>query len=66
MPTVAAKKKAARKVARRPVAKAIKPGARLTPPPAMSAREVMADYPEPSPDFDAKGVERIIACRAER
>lgn len=67
MPIAAAKKIPARKVATpRPAAKAAGPRARLTPPSAMCARDVMARYPAPCPDFDAAAVERTIAGRADR
>lgn len=59
-----AAKKTAAKVVRR--AKSADRSVRLVPPPGRPAREVMADYPAPSPNFDAEGVERIIACRSER
>lgn len=39
---------------------------RLTPPPAKSAREVMADYPAPSPNFNAAAVASLIAARNGR
>ncbi|MFA6289379.1 MAG: hypothetical protein WC661_18515 [Opitutaceae bacterium] len=63
MKTLAKSKKPARKSAARRVAS---PLARLTPPPGKPAREVMAHYPAPSPDFDAAAVERIVASRSER
>ncbi len=56
--TKPARTKSARKPAMRRVT--------LTPPPGKSAREVMAHYPEPSPDFDADFVEKVVAARADR
>lgn len=40
--------------------------AKLTPPPAKFASEVMPDYPAPSPHFDADYVASIVACRSDR
>jgi hypothetical protein len=40
--------------------------AKLTPPPGKLARDVMTDYPAPSPNFDADFVSKIVAARAER
>jgi hypothetical protein len=49
-----------------PIAKIPAPRARLTPPPGLPAAEVLKRLPPPCPDFDAEGVERIIACRSDR
>lgn len=67
MPTVTKKPAARRRApAKKPVVAAPRP--RLTPPPGPLAADVMKNYPPPAPaaDFDAEGVERIVALRASR
>ncbi len=64
MPTVAAKKKPARKATR--ARRSAAPRARLTPPPGLKASEIADRLPPPSADFDAEAVERVIACRSDR
>ncbi|HEY9247842.1 MAG TPA: hypothetical protein VIO38_01875 [Rariglobus sp.] len=66
MSTLAKTKKPARKLAAPRASKAAAPRARLTPPPGPTAREVMANYPDPSPDFDADFVTKVVAARSHR
>lgn len=65
MPTVA-KKPAVRRRAGSAKKPAAAPRARLTPPPGLSAAEFLKRLPPPAKDFDAEGVERIVALRASR
>lgn len=65
MPT-AAKKPAARCSAGSAKKPAAAPRPRLTPPPGPSAADFLASLPPPAKNFDAEGVERIVALRASR
>lgn len=62
------KKTASKAAARRPAAMKAEPASRprLTPPPGLSATEFLKRLPLPAKDFDAEGVERIVALRASR
>ncbi|MFH1500253.1 MAG: hypothetical protein ABII82_20805 [Verrucomicrobiota bacterium] len=69
MATVTNTKKPARRAGVRPASKAKASGARtatLIPPVGLSAAEFLKRLPPPSPEFDAEGVEQIIASRSKR
>jgi hypothetical protein len=71
MPSALTKPRA-KKPARRLAAPAVKKSSpapvrpRLIPPPGLSAAEFLERLPPPAKNFDAEGVERIVALRASR